>query len=452
MPKLDIFGGKPLSAYHNTGVARRSTTTDASANFIREFRTGSKDSMIQAFNTMGLQGVEKSSVLSTLSNAWNKVVYSLFKAKTAKKDVGGGKKVVVEVRKNFVSRKGARQSLNTVAYFRARHPKLFRIYVESFNTYLNMSPAQGGVVVSYNPENPGDLVSNKFAIEHYKKFNKYSLTQMQNILRFLKDAHYDKVRDLAVKATNPSKGLGLNRAQSGPLYAPIGGTGYSVMTLYAMFKKLGKSNPGHPAYRVLSSAFSDVPTVAPIKIKGRGMGAAEKDAERARHASEKKSLKSALSRKAGQLDAVAGQVQQAMATANANRSRASSAKKEATAQRFAQIVRQVGADIQYARGVFDRLSPEDKKFANGVVLSVRKRFGARINSSTLGVISNDVSANALRQSGAPAARHAKLSAIKAARRRTGGSLSSSRLSSMGSSSFSSSRDDFSRDESDFSFY
>lgn len=451
MPNLDIFGGKPLSAYHNNGVARRSTTTAASSNFIKEFRTGSKESMIAAFNILNTQGLERSALLSTLSSAWNKVVYNLFKAKVVKKEGANGKKGTFTLTKRFVTRKGVRKDLNTVEYFRARHPKLFKIYIESFNQYLNMSPAQGGVVVKYSPENPGQLIDNKFEIQHYKKFNRYSLPQMQNILRFLKDAHYDSVRDLAIAATSGNSGLSKNRAQSGGLYAPIGNTNYSVMTLYAMFKKLAKTNPGHPAYGTLSRAFSGVPVVSPIKIKGRGMGVAEKEAERKRHHNEKVVFKRALSSMVGKLDNVASEVSRAMDTASSNRNTALSHKKEATAQRFAQMVSQLGVNTVYQKGVFNSLNPEDRKFANGVVLSVRKRFNPE--GKTLGSISQDVNTNALKVRGTRA--RDAVRTIKATRRGVpaqGGSLSSSRLSSMSSSSLSSSRDDFSRDDSEFSFY
>ena len=470
MSKYDIFGGKPLSAYYADGVSRRSSTTNATAAFLAAFRNpnGGKEAAIAAFapirayirsskdQRVSPQQTELKSVVATLSNAWNKVVYNFFHAKRTKvtKMVGGvEKKFVVEI-----SKKHKGKDLNTVQYFRARHPKLFKLYLQSFKQYLAGSPSEGGVVVKNDPHSVGNkgIVNTQYGIVHYKKIGHYNDQQLDNIIRFLKDAHYDKLANLAHTATTGK--LATNRGNDA-LYGKVGGTRYSVMTLYAMFRKLSKkankSATENQVLATLSQLFAGVTPFAKTPIRGRDLSVQNKQRiaqeDKDRHAQFKVDLNEVA--KDANLQQVAEEVQAQMDQVATNRAGRSASKKNASYQRFLQVVAGIPDNASYEalKQQVKNRNPEDSKFLNGYLLALRRVSGLgkdAFNASTLGDFKGFADGNKNVVSRRNVARRQTLATRGVPR--FGGSLSSSRLSSMNSSSLSS-RSASSFDDTEFTF-
>lgn len=476
MSKYDIFGGKPISAYHADGVSRRSTTTALTAGFVKAFRDprASKEQAVSAFgpilayirggakSAQGEQQTELKSVVATLSNAWNKVVYNFFHAKQAKKVVmvgGVEKKMKVEVRKMHKN-----NSLNTVEYFRARHPKLFKSYLKSFKQFLSGTPSEGGVVVSNDTSSVGKkgLVNRQYGIVHYKKLGHYNDNQIYNIIRFLKDAHYDSMSHLADRATTGK--LAQNRSNN-VLYAKVAGTRYSVMTLYAMFRKLskksGKTTIENEVHSELSRLFAGVTPFAKTPIRGRDYSRENKDRiveqDKQRHKQFKADLTSVGNN--ANLDGVAMRVAVLIDQVATSRARQRQNNKGASYERFMQIVDGMSDNTSYSQlkqSVKDDRSPEDSKFLNGYLLALRRRSPyskEEFNQQNLGYFKrvgaesgrDNLTNNQLPRRNID--RRVKLAQRGVPR---GGSLSSSRLSSMSSSSLSS-RNASSFDDSEFTF-
>jgi hypothetical protein len=272
--KYDIFGGKPLSRSSYTGAFNDPTVAQLiqSMQNPRGSPSSHGQSVLSAYHTAQSKGgAVKSYTNGVLTGAWKRVVYHFFVNKQVKVAGDDGySSTKVDKVYHFRDRKGASKSLNSIAYFKARHPKLYSRYMKFFPVLQ-----QGGVVFNVN----GQL-----GFVQRSKFNRYSAAEQAAILGFLSFAHYSN-------KGNPRSTAALARNRADSRYGP---ERQRVLTALAQARKLYKAGKLNVSTlpRVSGNGVStqDVVDGSRLKVSYRGLSAAEKTARQNEVKAMKKSI------------------------------------------------------------------------------------------------------------------------------------------------------------------
>lgn len=266
--KYDIFGGKPFSSEGRPNVAAlvqlmknpKGSPASHGQNILSAYES-----------TQRADGKQKSYTNGVLTGAWKRVVNHFFVPKTTKTVGDDGVTSIKSVKVyHYRNRKGVSQSLNSIAYFKARHPKLYNRYMKFFPVLK-----QGGVVFS---------VDGQLGFVQRSKFNRYSDSEKAHILGFLSFAHYSDKGD-------PRSAAALRTNRDSARY---GGDRRGVLTALAQARKLykaGKLNVASlPKVSANGVSTQDVVDGSRFKVSYKGLSAAEKKTRE----NEVKAMKSAL--------------------------------------------------------------------------------------------------------------------------------------------------------------
>jgi hypothetical protein len=233
--KYDIFGGKPLSKRPNFEGARtpgrKVLTEESVADLVAAMRKppsnlsswnahGSK--LLSAYQaTQAAEGQVKSYTNGVLTGAWKRVINHFFVVKQVKVREGDFTTFKHEKVYNYTDRSGKSHKLNSIEYFKKKHPRLYKRYLDTFEVLK-----KGGVVADHQ----GQL-----AFVQKSKFENYSQDEQKAILAFLSYAHYN-VRPASSKS---SAALAANRTSN--RYGPGGQFRSEYLTALAQARKLSKN-------------------------------------------------------------------------------------------------------------------------------------------------------------------------------------------------------------------
>jgi len=177
-----------------------------------------KKSVNVGYNRGSTENKVKSYLNGVFTGAWKRVVNHFFVIKQVKEsnDDGFGSHTKTKVFL-YTDRKGKTHTLNSIEYFKKKHPRLYKRYLETFHVLK-----QGGVV----SESDGQL-----GFVQRSKFEKYSSDEKTAILAFLSYAHYGG------KTGNVSTGLTTNRGDN----QRYGDSRQRILGALATVRKLAKA-------------------------------------------------------------------------------------------------------------------------------------------------------------------------------------------------------------------
>ena len=230
--KYDIFGGKPLSkrpSFQGAKTRPRIILTEAAVeNLVEAMRQPPKNfsnwsshgsRLLDAYDETQTAGGEiKSYTNGVMTGAWKRVINHFFVVKQVKTREGDFSTFSTQKVYEYTDRNGKLHRLNSIEYFKKKHPRLYKRYLECFEILK-----KGGVVADHN----GQL-----AFVQKSKFERYSDEEKKAILAFLSFAHYN-VRPASIRS---SAALAANRTSN-----RYGGNRDGILKALASIRKLSKN-------------------------------------------------------------------------------------------------------------------------------------------------------------------------------------------------------------------